>query len=400
MTENGHVRMSNFAVSMPYGAAALTKRLSEAEKNGTTKALRTEVCRDLKNAFQKIELPQELRGVAAISSGLSLYLSGGGFRGWGYLLLHKHSASPYPIPIINGFHCKISHFQDVETVKATVLDSDVSVFRISKRRASQVPAVAFLISCLSEALPAVHSVHFAQGGVREGVLFSMLDPSIRAHHPLVVGTRPGCPPSSAALTELLRSALPPSNDHAVPEHVRGPVLESFVHSLYAGAGLVKDLRAASALRSTTTGAYASIHGLSHHDRAALAITLCERWDGVGALSSADQDFHTQLVQLLDPEQAWWCMFLGRVGAVVAEVYPSGTVRGNLAALGGEWIDDKDDKSSRVLRLEVKLSIEAMELSEAEGLQKAIKELEKVGKKKNRPSGHGYKVDVKLRSMGG
>lgn len=404
MTDNGVVRMSEqVSVSMPYGAAALTKRLSEADTRGSRDALKAEICRDLRNAIRDIEVTQELRDMAASPSGLSLYVSGGGFRGWGYLLLHQHKISPYPIPIINGFHCTISDFQDVETVQATAADG-TSVFRISKRRAAQVPAVAFLISCLSEALPAVHSVHFAQGGVRDGCFFSMLDSSIRAQHPLVAGTRPGCAPSSKKLFQLMQSALPsPHRTHKVPRYVSGPLLEALAQSMYTCAGFAKDLRAASALRSTITGSFASIHGLSHEDRAALAIALCERWDGLGALSPIDREFHARLMRLLDPEVAWWCMFLGRVGALVAEVYPSGTVRETYVVLGARWVDDGKDKqkrseiSSSVLKLDVDLSEGMMDLIEAEGLQEAIDQIGKTGKKKNRSDGRGYQVDVNLLS---
>ena len=83
-------------VSLPYGAAALTRRM---ENSADAMELRTELADALRAAYESLVLPERLRN----SKGLTLYLSGGGFRGFGYLLLAEHPIKPYPIPIINGF---------------------------------------------------------------------------------------------------------------------------------------------------------------------------------------------------------------------------------------------------------------------------------------------------------
>ena len=108
--------------------------------------------------------------------GLSLYLSGGGFRGWGFVLMSEHAIKPYPIPIINGFKTERNAFHDTQAVRAAVHKEDVpDIFRVSQRRASQVPAVAFLVDCLSRALPIISNVFFCQGGVREGMHFAEIN---------------------------------------------------------------------------------------------------------------------------------------------------------------------------------------------------------------------------------
>ena len=50
-----------------------------------------------------LRIPTELQGGTQVGGEYSLYVSGGGFRGVGYLLLDQHPIEPYPVPIINGF---------------------------------------------------------------------------------------------------------------------------------------------------------------------------------------------------------------------------------------------------------------------------------------------------------
>jgi retrograde regulation protein 2 len=89
-------------------------------------------------------------------------------------------------------------------------------FRISARRARQIPAVAFLVNTLMETLPKVNSVVFCQGGVREGALFSTLPKSIRKLDPLEVATQPFAPPAAREFIKLMEHALPKS----VPRELR------------------------------------------------------------------------------------------------------------------------------------------------------------------------------------
>jgi retrograde regulation protein 2 len=432
IAENGEVRMSDAgSVSMPYGAAALMRRLTEANKLGGKAPgdLKDEITANLKDAVQKIAIPQEILDTKDTVDGLTLYLSGGGFRGWGFVLMSQHPVSPYPVPIINGFKTSISTFTNTSLVKSTAVSED-DIFRVSERRASQVPAVALLVSCMIDALPAINTVRFAQGGVREGSLYMNLDAKIRAQHPLVTATIPYTTPSTIPLLALLDSASP--GEQGLPS----ALITALGQSLYLHNSLNKDLKSAAALRSTTTGSLSGVHGAAHDERAALGVMLCERWGGLGGLPPGEAGFYQRLLQLLGPESAWWCMYYGRVAAVIGEVYPAGVVRPHQEKLhiSASW-SDKEPSSSELSASESKLTEKAKDKVKkhkknkdkdksgddekkkaeervlkiafnfgadedstllAEGVQKTLRSVEKLGRKKNWPEGWGCKIDLRVK----
>ena len=396
-SETGEVKMpEQGAVSMPFGAAALSRRLEEAEKKGgnAKRALADEIKQAVTNAYQSLSIPTELQNLAKQNGGYALYLSGGGFRGWGFVLMSQHHISPYPISLINGFCASRHSFLDTATVTSAAtshLDSDdeTAIFRISQRRATQVPAVAFLVTALSEALPHINEVRFCQGGVREGFLFSSLPPEIRKQSPVVVATSAFATPGSGHHAALLTSAIPATS---LPQMgLTIPLIQALANLAPHYSSHPKDIRAAAALRSTTTGLLASCHGLSHHERTCLALLLCHRWGGPKDLAATDLPFFSSLQSLLAPETAWWCKYLGCVAALIGAVYPSG--RGDEAmTLHAEWSLSKK-KGEKMLVLKTKDSNGG---SLRSILEEEVEKVEKVGKKKNwigGKEGVGYKVEV-------
>ncbi|KAH0260759.1 Ppx-GppA-domain-containing protein, partial [Aureobasidium melanogenum] len=114
------------AVSFPYGAAALTRRLEELKKGRSKheahkarEEFRAQVKAQFQEAYSKIQVPHELVKDATKNGGFRLYLTGGGFRGWGYLLLHHEQVAGggYPFSIINGFTAQKDEFEDTEKMK-------------------------------------------------------------------------------------------------------------------------------------------------------------------------------------------------------------------------------------------------------------------------------------------
>ena len=314
---NGDVDMSPVGcVSFPYGAAALMSTLSKmnvAEGSSTQDEIASKFERGLKD----IEIPSRLRDEADEKGGYTLYLSGGGFRGRGYVLMSTDDIQPYPIPIINCYSVSaLRFFSNLEESPTSA-----STFRLSSRRASQVPAVLLVIKALAQAKIPISKVLFTQGGVREGLLYSHLPPSIRAESPLVASTLPYAPISAAALTNLLRDA--------VPGQVEAELLTSTINLLYFHGSISKDIRAGAALRSTTTGVLAGAHGLSHQSRGALALILCERWGG--DLSEADIQLFKSL-QILTGKFTWWTKYIGRVAEGIANIFPAGVVRDDEQAI--------------------------------------------------------------------
>jgi retrograde regulation protein 2 len=196
--------------------------------------------------------------------------------------------------------------------------------------------------------------------------------------------------------------------------------------MYIHNPMNKDMQAASALRSTTTGVLANVHGANHEERAMLAIMLCERWGGIGTLSPGDEAFYRRLMELIGPETGWWCMFGGRLGTLLGEVYPAGVVRGkDKVALNMGWkTADKgtgkkalekatknkqkqagpDNSSPGSIQVDVNFGRDEEGIIKSMGVRKAVKQLQKLGKKKNWPehgkSGHEIALTVRSAAAGG
>lgn len=327
------------------------------------------------------------------------------FRGWGYILMSQHQVKPYPIPVINGFKASRKDFLSTSIVKAAaaaVLEGDEEgsddIFRISARRAGQVPAVAFLVNALSQALPQVKEIRFCQGGVREGYLFSTLPSEIQAQHPLVVATEPfETRGTSPRMADLLLSAFPQDSTTGAHDDYKAvfdrDLVHAFANLMYFHSSHSKDLQATSALRSTTSGCLAGVHGILHESRALLGLMLCARWGG--AVPPSDESFKRNLEQIVESRWTlWWINYIGAVSALVSEVYPAGFVEGGDAAerlgIQGKWERDEKGRSALILQLSFGQGVDAAALG------KAIKAVEKVGKKKRwigGKDGSGHRVEV-------
>ncbi|KAL8707522.1 MAG: hypothetical protein Q9220_007464 [cf. Caloplaca sp. 1 TL-2023] len=394
ISEDGETKTSSKgSVSFPYGAAAMMRRLDEVGVKGQASLL-NEMSANFEGALHNLEVPEVLTKAADDEGGFTLYLSGGGFRGWGYILMSLHSISPYPIPIINGFRVpkssflpSLEHYADPE-----------STFRISSRRASQLPAVTFLIKALTQSIPSISYIHFAQGGIREGLLFSTLPAKIRSQHPLVTATQVHAPPSTRSLVRLLESSIPPAGSQETSRNTPLALtsltfLTSVVHLLYAHASFPKDINAAAALRSTTTGLLGNAHGLSHIDRALLALVLCERWGG--EVSPVDEPFLAQMQQLAGSDASWWAKYIGRAASGIGEVFPAGVVRDkeeDLIKVSAKWdLESNKGKKGDVISVSISTGTKGVESA----VDEWIHGLEKVGKKKHWIGGReGWGMKVK------
>jgi retrograde regulation protein 2 len=427
----------------------MTLRLSTLNIQAERDALAEEITSQFRQAYRDLQLPERMQRRAA-QGGLPLYLSGGGFRGWGYLHMAQHRVSPYPIPIINGFSINKtawSNTRDIEELAqltltlssdttTTTTDHETSnevssqhkqatIFRISKRRAAQVPAVAFLINCLTAALPFITDVRFCQGGVREGWLYTHhLPPSLRAQDPLCAATaqfntpsdplsqpyssiRPLTPSAAAHIARLLHSALPtPTSgaplDRALPPLFDTHLTRALADTMYLGLSHPKETRSLNALMLPLTGALASAHGVAHAQRAVLALALATRWgDPRKDLPAPFDGVRERLLRVLSPQEAWWAGYLGNVAAVVGSVYPAG--RNALdgrpkerVAIEAAWAAGLGKKG---LQEGVRVTVRAdegevtMGRGAEGGVMELIAEWEKMGKKKNWVRGFGVVVEV-------
>lgn len=396
------------AVSMPYGAAAMSRRLADAERDGTVKGLREEIRAAVEKAYETLKIPVDLENAAKKNGGFTLYLSGGGFRGWGYVLMSQHRVNPYPIPVINGFKVSRREFLSTDQVKAAAAASlgrdEDELFRISDRRAAQVPAVALLVNVLAEALPLVKEVRFCQGGVREGYLFSSLPAHTKAELPLVVATRPVAMQSDPApLVQLLEAAVPSGSTQGTLDDYKNvftpEILEAFANLIHYHSSHSKDLQATAALRSTTSGILAGVHGVLHESRVLIGLLLCARWGG--SIPPADETFKRSLEQLVEsPWALWWIGYLGAVAALIASVYPAGVTEANRGRLALEASWGRDDKDRPVLLLKATISADVDEevfSIEARGVERVGKRKRWIGGRDG--IGHRVVVEVSERKSG-
>ena len=313
--------------------------------------------------------------------------------------MSRARVDPYPIPIINGYRAREAEFHDVNLVLNAVSDDKDKVYGVSKRRASQIPAVAILVDAVVDAIPNIKNIQFCQGGIREGFLFNKLPVEIRAQDPLLAATSQYAPSSRDSIRDLLQSALPtttssiPSSRH--PESFSPTLLTGLANLLYAHSNIPKETRTAAALHSTTTGILASTNNVTHTDRALLALILTQRW--AGDLTSPDETFCDRLRMCISPQEAWWARYMGRVATIIADVYPSGVVPDPWRIrFESEWqCGLKKKETCDFLRLKVRCNDVVGGEVMREILVETADWVEKLGKKKKWVEGYGVRLVVEV-----
>jgi retrograde regulation protein 2 len=165
----------------------------------------------------------------------------------------------------------------------------------------------------------------------------------------------------------------------------------FVHS-----SLPKESASLAALYTPITGQLASAHGISHADRALLALMLCYRWGS--DLAPPHDLLQSRLRAIVTPQEVWWCHYIGTIAKLIGDVYPAGVIpnkqqRLQFEATWAEGLGKKGLAQGVVLMIHAKHQ-EPMTASDV--LRDAIVKIESVGKKKNRIGGRdgfGVPVDV-------
>jgi retrograde regulation protein 2 len=416
ISTSGKVQVSpKGSIRFPYGAAALTKILKELragksreEGEAAVAELREEMKANFTKAYHDLKVPDRMVRRAESRGGFPIYLSGGGFRGWGYLLLYMSQVHGrhYPISRINGFSANKAEFEDVDKLKQVARQA-AKIFRVSDRRRAQVPAVAFLINVLAEALPhGIQIAHFCQGGIREGVLFRELTAEVKERDPLEVATENFAHKSADVMSDLILAAIPNTSEpdgRSFPESISKHVIHAFSNVLYVHSPMSKEAASTAALYSTSTGIMSSTHGVSHEDRALLALMLEERYEG--ELPPRESQFKLSLQEILTPEEIWWTRYIGTFGFLLSKVYPSGIIdeKAPRIKVDSEWASDfgkrKQKEGIRLILSIKKIKDDPLMLKEA--LQDQVKDIHKVGKRKNwigGRTGWGMAIDVVIREV--
>ncbi|CEP62994.1 Rtg2p LALA0_S06e08592g [Lachancea lanzarotensis] len=405
---DGEIKMSATPVSLPYGAGALSRRMKQEDKRD----LFLEIRKAYEDAVSKIDIPQEMLREAEENGGFDLFTCGGGLRGMGHLLLSK--IKEYPIQtIINGFSCSFEEFSsmaDYLFLKGSVPKSK-KIFKVSERRALQLPAVGLLMSAAFESLPSVKTVHFSEGGVREGTLYSILPREVRAQDPLLVATRPYAPLLAPKYLELLRAAIP---ENEVPRIVYSRIAPALCNLAFVHASYPKELQPTAALHVATTGIIAGCHGLSHRARALIGIALCNRWGGDIPEQETEHKLLLQDVVLRDGNKVeeervvWWTQYIGTIMFVICGVHPGGNIRDGLFNFNIEQkvnvekdlqnvvIDEKTNAAPpRRREFEVIVRISKDDLKTSASVRARIITLQKKIRKLSRGSSEKVKIGVQF-----
>ncbi|KAK3841326.1 MAG: Ppx/GppA phosphatase family-domain-containing protein [Linnemannia gamsii] len=326
---DGKGESSKNAQSWPYGAAALSKRLNACgSDHGRRQEIYDEMVKAFKQGLEAIHVAPAVREHNEREGGYRLYLSGGGFRALGYLLMARKMKKAkddarYPIPIINGYMASGKELSKIVHKYRSLSPEEVhTCFRVSKRRAKLVPACATLMAAVMEVIP-IKDVLFSEGGVRQGGCFEMLPPHIQNKDPAYEtvqsfvrafgGGQPALHTSDLqTLTSFVSSALPPDfanccllpplgnngdgaaaaqDSHADFSDKDAEGLPVFIESLPRLIPLLvlvmncynqlpKEARSTAAWQLFLPGgALANCYGLTHSDRAILATVLSERHEG-------------------------------------------------------------------------------------------------------------------------
>ncbi|KAL1917068.1 uncharacterized protein VTP21DRAFT_5266 [Calcarisporiella thermophila] len=358
------------ASSLPYGAAALTHKLRALTTSQERDALFSQIVADLRIAFEGIGVPERLKEKAQKESGYTLYMSGGGFRALGYMCMADQSSSEnksndstaagekkkkknrgsYPLPIINGYSIHASELRTLAArfshAEPETLAERLRVFRISKRRAGMIPASCFLVAALMEVIP-IEQIYFSEGGVRQGVCYGMMEDAERDKDPLLTCVK-GYPGTSSMkeeeekrMYELVLAAIPPPLRKLIPGFER--LLLVALQLANITSRYPKESRAYNAFHMPLAGGLVSdAPGLTHPDRAALALLLAHRHGG----DIPDPVFNP-IKKLVEGKRARkLCEYAGRVMELLFAASPLAYEPSiEFLTLGGKTMDNKDDRAS-------------------------------------------------------
>ena len=309
---NGRITSSDDAVSLPFGAAALSRLLGTETLEQVESKLRAGIqmaWTSIKNSTNKTQ-PTDL------------YCCGGGGRGFGYLLMHqraKSNASGYPFPMVDGFSGSKNEIGDLMNVIATMSSSESAqtfrnVFRISSRRARQAPAVALLLKHVIAVNGEIESVIFSKGGTKEGTAMQLLPFDVLSNSPIEQFFASVATEMKPEIEQLLQGAL--SQKWKTLDWMER-VLPVACASVYSGMLLSKDLAAESGLKSTSTGWLANLPCVTHRERAIIGLIECEKLGG----ELANFEYRQQLYKFLDPEDSAATIYVGRLLRIYLKFHP-------------------------------------------------------------------------------
>ena len=142
--------------SLPFGAARLIRVLETADAE-VRAAEMSKLHAGMREAFENLR--QRFASLADTVSkvqikvqngeegaGLDIYLCGGGFRGYGSMLMHQDPIQPYPLPSIGSYTVTGALFRQTKWMSKVNEKYNAKIFGMSKRRRAQVSTEVFLVA--------------------------------------------------------------------------------------------------------------------------------------------------------------------------------------------------------------------------------------------------------------
>ncbi|CAK7220181.1 retrograde regulation protein 2 [Sporothrix bragantina] len=278
--------------------------------------------------------------------GVDVYLCGGGFRGYGSMLMHNDAVQPYPVPLMGGYTVPGTFFRDTHRMRRTNHElAGGKIFGMSKRRRQQFAAITAVVDALVVALQrsghTIRSVTFCAGGNREGALMMRLPPELRETDPLTVLVATAIPSAKVygqanTSNDIVAAAEASANSllSAMPQSALSswaplqPLLPLIVTHVWERMGADASSNAAFVLHDAVVR-NPGMPGLTHQARAVLAVAMWARWGG--GVAPTDTPLLDGLRQLLDRagsatgdfDLMFWAEYIGGVAAVMALVFPAG-----------------------------------------------------------------------------
>ncbi|KAI1817878.1 Ppx/GppA phosphatase family-domain-containing protein [Poronia punctata] len=374
--------------SLPFGAARLTHDLEKGDAE-TLAASMDELQSGMHHAFARLEqqfpLLRETQSTPD-GPGVDIYLCGGGFRGYGSILMHEDAAQPYPIPAIGAYTVEGSFFKQTAAMRKVNAEYEGKIFGMSKRRRKQFPAIATVVEALIRAVPRIRTVTFCSGGNREGALLLKLPLNIREACPLSL-LHPGKevePVAVNAIITTIQSALPSNMDQSnIPTVFTLGLGPLFASEIWTRTGEPSEANASFHLHQTLTRD-PSAPGFTHLSRAVLGLTLCFRWGAT--LGPIDQELFNSLkciVAQANPEALFWAHYIGAVARMLSKICPhapkSESQLEEIVSYGAEY---RSSKHKTALQLTVSLS---PAMYKTLGHENIVDSFQDVGKRKGETS---------------
>lgn len=306
--------------SLPFGAARLISVLDNSSTESRTATL-DQLQAGMHDAFLRLlqEFKLDLDG-----RGIDIYLCGGGFRGYGSILMHNDPINPYPIPAVGAYTVNGSFFTQTATMRKVNAEYDSKIFGMSKRRRKHFPAIATVVEALIGAVPRIRTVTFCSGGNREGVLLLKLPSTVREASPLPLLHHGSItmPEALKAITRMVQSALPSNLEHShVPTVLSLGLGPLFASEIWSGIGEPSEANASFQLHKSLARD-PSVPGFTHLARSVLALTLCFRWGAtLGPIDRQLLENLQKLVSQVHPEAVFWAKYIGEIAHLLSRLHP-------------------------------------------------------------------------------